>query len=434
MSAAIPSASRRAPASDVAMRYIVAGIVAFVIFALGVPFLAPTLVQTNDDPHVFALVHVAVLGWITMTIMGALYQLLPVALAAQPSSERLARWNFWLYAVAVAGFAPSFYADWTPGVAIFGTLAVAGVAHFASALLRSYRSVRDWHPMAWYVLAGLLWLFATIGFGFVYALDWFFGWFDVSDAMLAAHVHLGLAGWLSLTLMGVSYKLIAMFTIAHGHDHRLAMANLGLWNAGLAGLVLSLIIAPASAAVVVFAALLALSAVLFVLDMVRLLRRRRRRTLSVEQWHLFVGFGSLLAAVALGLTIVTGHAPSRSWVVAYGWMALAGWLGFSIVGNSYKIVPFLSWLHTYSGVAGSRPVPRVGDLLDGGMARVSFAFLLAGLLGVCLGLLVGDARIVAFAGLSYLTGAIVYALALLPLAIPLLVRVPGTSMTKEGVA
>ena len=96
MSAAIPSASRRAPASDVAMRYIVAGIVAFVIFALGVPFLAPTLVQTNDDPHVFALAHVAVLGWITMTIMGALYQLLPVALAAQPSSERLARWNFWL--------------------------------------------------------------------------------------------------------------------------------------------------------------------------------------------------------------------------------------------------------------------------------------------------------------------------------------------------
>ena len=37
--------------------------------------------------------------------------------------------------------------------------------------------------------------------------------------MLAAHVQLGLAGWLSLTLMGVSYKLTAMFSLAHGHDH-----------------------------------------------------------------------------------------------------------------------------------------------------------------------------------------------------------------------
>lgn len=59
--------------------------------------------------------------------------------------------------------------------------------------------------MAFYVLAALLWLVATIGLGFVYALNWDFGWFAVSDPMLAAHVQLGLAGWLALTLMGVSY-------------------------------------------------------------------------------------------------------------------------------------------------------------------------------------------------------------------------------------
>lgn len=33
---------------------------------LGVPFLAPDLVRTNDDPRVLALTHLAVLGWITM--------------------------------------------------------------------------------------------------------------------------------------------------------------------------------------------------------------------------------------------------------------------------------------------------------------------------------------------------------------------------------
>ena len=434
MAAATAPASHRAPAPDVAMRYLAAGVVAFLVFALGVPILAPTLVVTNDDPKVFEMVHVAVLGWITMTMMGALYKLFPVALAARPTSARLARWNFWLYVVAVAGFVPSFYAAWTPGIAIFGALAVGGIAHFASVLLRSYPTVRDWHPMAWYVLAGLLWLLATIGFGFAYALDWQFNWFDITDPMLAAHVHLGLAGWLSLTLMGVSYKLLAMFSLAHGHDHRLAMANLGLWNVALLGLAASLVFAPTTPAVGVFAGLLALSAAIFVVDMARLLRRRRRRELSVEQWHVLVGFASLPIAAALGLLIVTGHAPSRSWVVAYGWMALAGWLGFSIVGNSYKIVPFLAWMHAYSGVAGRKPVPRVRDLLDERLARVSFALLLAGLVGVGLGLLAALVLLVQVAGLVYFAGAAVYALTLLPLARPLLAREPARHATEERIA
>ncbi len=434
MSATTAPVNHRAPAPDVAMHYLVAGTIAFLVFALGVPLLAPTMVVTNDDPHVFALVHVAVLGWITMTMMGALYQLFPVALAARPTSARLARWNFWLYVVAVAGFVPSFYAAWTPGIAIFGALAVGGIAHFASVLLRSYPTVRDWHPMAWYVLAGLLWLLATIGFGFAYALDWQFNWFDITDPMLAAHVHLGLAGWLSLTLMGVSYKLLAMFSLAHGHDHRLAMANLGLWNVALLGLAAALVFAPTTPAVGVFAGLLALSAAVFVADMARLLRRRRRREFTVEQWHVLVGFASLPVTAALGLLIVTGHAPSRAWAVAYGWTALAGWLGFSIVGNSYRIVPFLAWMHAYSGVAGRQPVPRVRDLLDPRLARASFVLLLAGLVGVGLGLATARVLLVQVAGLVYFAGAAVYALTLLPLALPLLVHEPPRRTTEERTA
>lgn len=427
-------AIQRAPAPDVTMRYLLAGAVAFVVFAAGVPLLAPTLIRTNDDPHVFALTHVAVLGWITMTMMGALYQLFPVALAARATSERLARWNFWLYLVAVGGFVPSFYLDWTPGVAAFGVLAVGGIAHFASALLRSFGTVREWHPMAWYVLAGLLWLLATIGFGLMYALDWRFGWFEITDPMLAAHVHLGLAGWLSLTLMGVSYKLTAMFSLAHGHGHRLALANLGLWNAGLLGFAGSLIFVPGSPLVLAFATLLALSALLFVADMGRLLRHRRRRQISLEQWHTIVAFGALLAAASLGLVLASGHAPSRSWAVAYGWIAVAGWFGFSIVGNSYKIVPFLVWLRRYSELAGAQRVPLLRELLDPRLAWTSFGLLLLGLVGVGVGLLVGATPIVEVAGLGYLGGAGIYAGTLLRLGAPLLVAPSPGRAVSETVA
>jgi hypothetical protein len=404
----------------------VAGVGGFLVFALAVPLLAPRLVVTNDDPGVFALTHVAVLGWITLTMIGALYQLFPVALAGSIRSPRLGLWNFWVLAAGIAGFVPSFYFDWTAGVALFGSLTVGGVLHFAAQLLRSYRSVRDWHPMGAYVLAALLWLVATICFGLVYALNWHFAWFDVSDRMLAAHVHLGLAGWLGLTLMGVSYKLTELFALAHGHGRGLTYANLALWNLALAGLAASLLFAPGRPLVLAFAALLALSAALHVLDLALLLRTRRRRKLSVEQWHAFASLGSLLLAAGLGLLLASGHVPGRSWVVAYGYAAVAGWCGFAITGKSYKILPFLSWLHRFSAEAGSRPVPLLRELVDERLAWASFALLLGGFLGVEAGLLRADATLVRAAGSVYAAGALAYAGNAARLALPL-ARTPAAA-------
>ena len=61
---------KRSPQADLPGRYLATGLAAFVLFSLGVPLLAPELVSTNDDPRVFALTHLAVLGWITMTMFG----------------------------------------------------------------------------------------------------------------------------------------------------------------------------------------------------------------------------------------------------------------------------------------------------------------------------------------------------------------------------
>lgn len=422
---------RRSPGPDLPARYLVTGLLGFLLFSLGVPLLAPDLVRTNDDAKVFALAHLAVLGWITMTMFGALYQLFPVALQGTVRSPRLGRWNYWVMAAGIAGFVPSFYFDWSLGVALFGSLTVGGVLHFASQMLRSYPSVKEWHPMAFYVLAALLWLVATIGFGLVYALNWHFGWFYVSDPMLAAHVHMGLAGWLALTLMGVSYKLTELFALAHRDDRRLTYANLGLWNLALLGLALSLLLAPGNQVVPAFAALLALSAAVDVVDLGLLLRTRRRRKLTVEQWHTFASLASLLIAAGLGVTLASGHVPGRSWVVAYGYAALAGWFGFAIVGKSYKILPFLSWLHRFSGTAGLQPVPLLRELVDERLAWTSFALLVAGFASVLTGLLLARAPLVQAGGLVYAGGAVVFAVNAARLALPLAVSRKSALVPKE---
>src|SRR5579863_62984 len=41
------------------------------VFGALLPFVAPQALLAPDFPHVLALVHIATLGWLTMTIMGA---------------------------------------------------------------------------------------------------------------------------------------------------------------------------------------------------------------------------------------------------------------------------------------------------------------------------------------------------------------------------
>ena len=61
--------------------------------ALGVVWLAPELAGHYYHPRVVALTHTVTLGWITLAIMGASYQMIPVVLERPVWSERLARWQ-----------------------------------------------------------------------------------------------------------------------------------------------------------------------------------------------------------------------------------------------------------------------------------------------------------------------------------------------------
>lgn len=95
---------QHSPELRLPLPYLLSGMLAWVLLAAGVPLLGLELVAGFDDPRVFALTHLAVLGWVTMTIMGALYQLFPVALQGRVVASRLGRWNFPIYLAGVAGF------------------------------------------------------------------------------------------------------------------------------------------------------------------------------------------------------------------------------------------------------------------------------------------------------------------------------------------
>ncbi|MEO6866187.1 MAG: hypothetical protein ABI229_12085, partial [Gemmatimonadaceae bacterium] len=83
-----------------------AALVFLSVGAIGLIWIAPELsAGLYLSPHVAGVTHCFTLGWLSMTIFGALYQLLPVALGVSIRSERAGHVSFWTFAPGVALFA-----------------------------------------------------------------------------------------------------------------------------------------------------------------------------------------------------------------------------------------------------------------------------------------------------------------------------------------
>ena len=108
----------RAPSPMLPLGFLIIAALAFVLAGLALPWLAGDLAGHYYHPRILALAHTLTLGWITLTIMGASYQLIPIVLERPVWSERLARWELGLMALGVIGIVGhAAIAAWSPAAA-----------------------------------------------------------------------------------------------------------------------------------------------------------------------------------------------------------------------------------------------------------------------------------------------------------------------------
>ncbi|MEB2297962.1 MAG: hypothetical protein OZ930_15670, partial [Ignavibacteria bacterium] len=65
----------------------------------------------------------------------------------------------------------------------------------------------------------------------------------------------------------------------------------------------------------------------------------------------------------------------------YGYMIIFGYLSMLIVGQMYKIVPFLVWYHKYSSKVGIEKVPMLKEMFNEKVAQYGFYFMITALFG-----------------------------------------------------
>jgi len=405
----------RLPSLWVPLRYFIAAQGAFVATLLWAPFQVSDLLDFYYQGHDLALTHLLTLGWITMAIMGASFQLVPVALETTLYSERLARWQFWIMLLGVTAMVGHFWIGRHAGMAFgAGLVLVAAILHVIN-MGRTLWKLPRWDIVAQHVAAALTYLAATAVMGNLMALDKIYDFLGGQVLRtIHAHAHLAGIGWVSMMIFGTSYKLIPMFSLGELRDERLARWQFWLLNLGIVGLFGTLLLQSGWA--LLFALLIAGAVGLFLWKMREVLRARRRPRLDWGLRHALSAIATLAILTVLGLWLATGWVWSEEFgarlAFGYGVLALLGWVSVMIIGMMYKIIPFLVWHHRYSDFVGLRPVPPATQFLGETVPRVEFWLLHTGIQMTVVGL-------IAASGLLVQAGTIVLALAGLAFALAL---------------
>ncbi|MHB1274029.1 MAG: hypothetical protein ACYCZD_14935 [Rhodanobacter sp.] len=338
-------------------------------------------------PATLLLVHLVVLGWLSLLLCGALFQFVPVLIARPLHSATLPLPALVLLLGGLAALLTGFLGlDGTVAVALpfFPVASVLLAAGFSLVLWNLGRTLWAARPLglpARFVAVGLLGLAATVAIGITFALV-LAGDTTTPAALrlfaygLPIHIVAGLGGWLTLTAMGVSYRLLAMFMLAPELDRpsTRAVLRFGAWALGVAvlGGTAAVLANHGTAPVFVAAGVLGLlTVILYARDIAHLYRARKRRVIELNGRMAAAAVGSLLLAALLIVVLgsmgaLARHAGAVVFLIVFGWLSGLG------LAKLYKIVPFLTWLECYGPVLGKAPTPRVQDLVAEQHARKWF--------------------------------------------------------------
>jgi hypothetical protein len=373
----------RLPSMTIPLRFVLTGLVSLFV---GVGFLVacPDLLATyHYNQYVIAVTHLCVLGFIGSIVMGAMYQLVPVALETRLHSERLARWHFVAHLIGVVGMVAMFWVWNMKQVGHFGSVFAIGVGLFVFNLVKTLRTIPRWNVIAFAIAAALFWLSMTVLVGLYLATAkcWDFSPFNAIAAM-HAHAHLGGLGVFVMLIVGIGYKLVPMFVLSDLRSVRRAVWSIGLLNAGLLGLFVTILLQ--SRLKPAFAAVAVAGLALYGLEIGAILRSRTRRILDWGMRGFLTAIALLVPVSLLGLVLSWPNLPATALTTqlenVYGFLGLFGVVGFAILGMLYKIVPFLVWFHRYSGEIGRAKVPSMAQMYSEPLQIAGYWTFLGGLI------------------------------------------------------
>lgn len=370
--------TNNAPHSSVVVPHFIFGAINFFIIAILLLLSSSSLLEVYFNNKLLAITHMAVLGWATMIIFGALYQLIPVVFETALFSEKLAKVTFWSAAFSVIFLSYSF---WVSSFSML--LPYASVCMFISLLLfvinvlLSYKKseIKNWSSK--FVIAAIIWLLLTEFLGTLIALNFKFNFFTEAHIhYLKIHATIGLIGWFSMLIIGVGSTLIPMFLISHQLNFNKLKASFYLINTGLLGIAINWFLINNSILTGVCWTFVAVGMLFFVSFIYESFKKRMRKKLDIGMQYSMLAIASVILPIIISSVLIFGfnvefELLSRI-IVFYGFSILFGFITTLILGQTYKTLPFIIWLEKYKKLVGKTKTPLPRELYSEKIASLQF--------------------------------------------------------------
>jgi hypothetical protein len=381
-----------------------------------------SVILSAAAPRTLLLTHLGTMGFLGMTMFGALLQMAPVVAGAAVRPVRLAYAVHLLLAAGLlalglgaTGVVPLLTGLHAGFLGIEGAV-VLFLAMTGTALART--PARGDTVTGMRFALGSLALAALIGAGMELA---YVGVLPLGDRgpWIRAHFAAAFLGWIGGLIGAVAWQVLPMFYLAVPVPAHRRKAVLGLTAMGVAGPVVALLCMATSPGLLGARWLVAVAAlpaafavwVLHPLWLRRCLaeRKRARADASLLFWRTGLGLAPLLAGVAAWAAFSPDPRAGILLVVLAVW----GWAGVIVHGMLARIVPFLVWFHRFSHLIGRVPVPSVRGLLPDGPVRAVYAAHVATLVALVVAVLTRTDAAARIAGGGLVLTAILVARAIL---------------------
>ena len=402
--------TQRAPHPSVVLPHFAFGAFSFLLLSFLMILAGNELTGHYFNGKILAITHIATLGWISMVIFGALYQLIPVVMEVALYSEKLAKINFTVFAIGIVLIVYTFWiTQFGLILLIAGSLLFIAIILFTINIVLTAKSAEKWNIESSLIVSAVFWLFVTALLGFLISVNFKYVFLPEAHIVyLKAHAHTGMVGWFLLLIIGVGSSLIPMFFLSHALNRKRLHWAFYLVNSGMLIYFMDTVFIHKDFFILPVV-LIAAGIFSFMLFVYQSYKKRARKNLDIPLKHTVVSILLLFVPIILAAFISLESGAGMKFMlrvnILYGMSILLGFITSLILGQAYKTLPFIIWLQRYQKLVGKVKTPLPKDLYSEKILSLQYwafnltiIFLFAGMLsGISLIIQIGSYLLLATA-------------------------------------
>lgn len=345
-------ATKYAPPFSLILHYFISSVITLFLFSFFLLFNSGLFFLDFLDLKFVGSVHFYILGFIMMIMIGALYQLIPVALEIPVFSFKLGYIQFYIYLFGLILFLISFINTNLFYFSTFGgTLLFISFTLFIANFLLSLKNLEKIDITVIFLIFSVLCLLIGVIIGFLMILNFHFNLFQFHISLLKAHIVLTVFGFILNVIIGIGMILFPMFSVSHKFKNiYVKTAFFFIFLGILSFFILSFINENISKIGLIF---IYIGIIFYLLQVVEIYRNKPKKKSDFPLKVMF--FSHLFLLLSLFFSFYSLRLS--------GLILIMGFYSILIFGSLYKILPFLTWFHRFSSLVGIEPVPTLGEML-----------------------------------------------------------------------